>query len=420
VVHARHSLSAVLAEVEPVAAADRALVRELCYGVLRWHPRLEALLQGLLQHPLKARDADVHALLLLGLYQLAYMRVPPHAAVGETVSAVAALGKEWARGLVNGVLRRFQRERERLEDALAADLTATLAHPAWLLEALQDAWPEDWRRVAEAGNQRPPMVLRVNTRRLGRGAYLQQLAGAGMTARSLPGAPQALLLDKPVDVAALPGFARGEVSVQDAGAQLAALLLDLHPGQRVLDACAAPGGKTGHLLELEPGLAEVLAMDRDAERMRRVSATLTRLGLAAQALVADAADPAAWWDGRLFDRILLDAPCSATGVIRRHPDIKVLRRMGDIAAVQSEQARLLEALWPLLGKGGMLLYVTCSVLPQENQHQVVRFLGAHPEAEELPIHASWGRPCAAGRQILSGEAGMDGFYYARLHKKSNT
>jgi 16S rRNA (cytosine967-C5)-methyltransferase len=421
VLSAHRSLSAVLADgaSAAVAGSDRALVRELCYGALRWQPRLEALLKALLQRPLSERDADVHALLLLGLYQLAYLRIPPHAAVTETVSAAAALGKDWARGLVNGVLRRYQREREGLEAGLAADLSAQLAHPMWLLEALRTAWPEDWRRIAAAGNERPPMVLRVDARRLTRDAYVQRLAAVGMTARPMAAAPQALVLDKPVDVAVLPGFGAGEVSVQDAGAQLAATLLDLRPGQRVLDACAAPGGKTGHLLELEPGLAEVLAIDRDVERMQRVTDTLERLGTQARTLVADAGDPAAWWDGRPFDRILLDAPCSATGVIRRHPDIKVLRRAEDVAAMQAEQARLLDALWPLLDKQGMLMYVTCSVLPQENEQQIVRFLSAHPEAVELPIDASWGRSCAAGRQILSGEGGMDGFYYARLHKNGN-
>ncbi len=403
--------------LEQAAPADRALLQALCYGSLRWQPRLEALLGQLLQQPLKAREREVHALLLLGLFQLLEMDLPQHAAVDTTVEAARALKKEWAVRLVNGVLRNFLRRRETLLAALEADPVAAFAHPRWLVQALREAWPDDWQRVLAANNARAPMTLRVNRRRLARTDYLARLAEAGIEAEAHPHAPDALVLATPCDVHALPGFDDGLVSVQDAAAQLAADLLDLRPGQRVLDACAAPGGKTGHMLEREAGLSEVVALDADAGRLRRVDENLQRLGLAATLLAADAGDPEAWWDGRPFDRILLDAPCSATGVIRRNPDIKALRRADDIGALASEQGRLLDALWPLLAHDGMLVYATCSVLPAENHRQVAAFLARRDDAEERPIGASWGRACVHGRQILPGAAEMDGFYYACLGRR---
>lgn len=403
----------VLTKLHP--STERALAQEMCYGMLRWYPRLAAVLDCLLDKPLKARDADVRCLLLLGLYQLIYTRIPDHAAVTETVAAAKALSKPWASGLVNAILRGFLRDRDRLLSEADRDETAATAHPAWLLEEIKTAWPDDWRAIIAANNQRPPMTLRVNARQTRRDDYLAKLAQAGMTASSAPHTTHGVILDQPVDVERLPGFGTGEVSVQDAAAQLAAMLLDVRPGQRVLDACAAPGGKTAHLLELQPDI-DLTALDSDAGRLRRVEENLRRLRLPARVIQGDAALPDAWWDGAPFDRILLDAPCSATGVIRRHPDIKFLRRPEDIDALAQTQTRLLEALWPLLKPGGMLLYATCSILPQENERRITRFLAAHADAAEQVIGAEWGRPVSAGRQILPGEDNMDGFFYARIQK----
>jgi 16S rRNA (cytosine967-C5)-methyltransferase len=406
------ALPPALASVPP---ADRGLTQELCYGTLRWAPRLEALAGRLLEKPLRARDGDVHALLLAGLYQLLYLNVPPHAAVSLTVEATARLKKEWARGLLNGVLRRLQREQEALLAAVDAGDTAALAHPAWLLGRLAQDWPEHWRDIAAANNVRPPMTLRVNRLHGSREQYLERLHQAGIDAGAAAHAPDAVTLETPLTVEALPGFAAGEVSVQDAAAQLAAGLLQLAPGLRVLDACAAPGGKTGHILETCPEV-ELLALDSEAERLKRVEENLMRLGLQAQLRAGDAGDPQAWWDGRPFDRILLDAPCSGSGVIRRHPDIKSLRRPEDITTLAAQQARLLHALWPLLAPGGILVYATCSILAAENAGQVTAFLRDEAQAAELPLATAWGQAVAAGRQILPGENGMDGFYYAVLRK----
>lgn len=410
------SLSAALPPaLQRASAADRPLLQALCYGSLRWLTRLEALAARLLDKPLRTRDRDVHHLLLLGLFQLLYLDIPPHAAVSLTVEAAGALRKPWARGLLNGALRRFLREREALLAAVDESESAALAHPLWLLERLAQDWPQRWRAIAEANNAHPPMTLRVNLRRGDREDALSALAAAGITARPAECSASAVMLDAPVGVERLPGFAEGRLSVQDAAAQLAAGLLQLAPGQRVLDACAAPGGKTGHLLESCPEI-DLLAIDNDATRLERVRDNLQRLELAATLQPGDAGCPDAWWDGRPFDRILLDAPCSGSGVIRRHPDIKHLRRADDIPALAAQQARLLRALWPLLAPGGILVYATCSVFSAENTAQIDTFLDDEPQAQAIPIDAAWGQAAGAGRQILPGECGMDGFYYALLRK----
>lgn len=406
-------LATAAARLEP---ADRGLLAELCYGTLRFAPRLEWWLEQLMKRPLGKRAANIHALLMVGLYQLAETRVPPHAAVAESVEAARALGADWASGLVNAVLRRFQRERDTWIATLdSAPEAPRLAHPGWLLDALRRDWPDDFESVCQANNARAPMTLRVNARRTSVADYRQRLADAGQAAEPHPYAVDALVLAQPVDVADLPGFRDGDVSVQDAAAQLAVDVLTPRADMRVLDACAAPGGKTAHLLERLPGL-NLTAIDADARRLDRVAETLARLGLSASLLAADAAEPADWWDQQVFDAILLDAPCSATGVIRRHPDIKLLRSGRDVARVASQQARLLDALWPLLAPGGRLVYATCSVLADENARQVSAFVQRTPDAGALPLAAGWGRPAGHGRQILPGEAGMDGFFYACLVK----
>lgn len=394
---------------------DRAFAQEQVFGVLRWYPRLRVLLDHLLQQPLRSRDRDVDIVLLLGLYQIQHTRVPAYAAVNGAVELAKSRGKGWAKGLVNGVLRRFLRERATLEQSLENDPRWRYAHPPWLLKALGDAWPGAVDDIARANNHQAPMTLRVNLARGSREAYLEALEDRGLEAHPGRHSASAVVLVEPCPVEALPGFSGGRVAVQDEAAQLAAGLLAPGPGHRVLDACAAPGGKTAHLLEFAPDAA-VVALDRSLERLSRVTDNLARLGLSGDVIAGDAGDPDGWWDGTPFQRILLDAPCSATGVIRRHPDVKVLRRADDIAPLAQGQLHLLEALWPLLAEGGSLLYATCSVLPQENSHVVRGFLARHPEARHVPIPAAWGRPVAVGRQILPGEDEMDGFYYALLHK----
>jgi 16S rRNA (cytosine967-C5)-methyltransferase len=418
VVERGQSLSQLLS-AEPVGCDDprqRALTRELAYGSLRWYYRLDAVLRHLLGRPLKIRDRDLHALLLVGLYQVLIMDMPAHAAVSESVDATHALGKGWARGLVNGVLRNALRSRDDLLEKADVEPAARWSHPGWWVERLRRDWPDQWQDILRENNRRPPMTIRVNRLRQPRADYLAGLRARGIEARSVPHADAALELESPVAVDELPGFRDGVVSVQDAGAQLAAPLLRLDSGQRVLDACAAPGGKTGQILELCTGLDELVAIDSDAQRLARVAENLARLQLDATCVHADAADPAGWWDGRPFDRILLDAPCSASGVVRRHPDIKLLRRDADLQTLAVQQRRLLDALWPLLASGGILLYVTCSVFSQENGEVTAAFLERHTDAREIPADVAWGQVRPVGRQLLPGQDGMDGFYFARLVK----
>jgi 16S rRNA (cytosine967-C5)-methyltransferase len=388
----------------------------MAYGVLRWFHQLDAIATVFIDKPLKEKDRDIHLLLLVGLYQLRHMRVARHAAVTETVEAATTLKKSWAKNFLNACLRSYLRDQARAQAAVAASPSASFSHPDWLIEEIRRDWPEDWETMLAANNERPPMVLRVNRRRQTRDQYLARLAQAGIAAKAMPLTDTAVLMDMPVAVSELPGFSQGDVSVQDTAAQFAAVLLDAQPGERVLDACAAPGGKTGHLLEHTPGLAELVALDKEPARMALIEDNLARLGLGAKLIAGDAENPANWWDGRPFDRILADVPCSATGVIRRHPDIKWRRHPEDLPKLVTTQARLLEGLWPLLKPGGKLLYVTCSILAVENEKQLSAFLVRHPEAQEVMLPMSTGRTRAVGRQILPGEAGMDGFYYACIHK----
>ena len=399
-----------LASAPVVAERDLSLLAALVFGALRWHHRLEWQATRLLTRPLKAEQTELAALLRLGLLQLQELRIPAHAAVSTTVDAAVLLGHRAAAGLVNAVLRRFQREREQLGAELERVPVARFSHPSWLIEAVCRDWPEDWAGILDANNTLAPMWLRVNLRRTSRAAYLERLQAAGIAAVGDAEVTTAVRLDEPQPVDALPGFASGEVSVQDLAAQRAATLLDLRPGQRVLDACAAPGGKTGHMLEACAELAEVWAVDRDAARLDKVADNLRRLELTATLVAGDATVPAEWWDGRQFDRILLDAPCSALGVIRRHPDIKVLRRPQDVARVVKLQQQLLRALWPLLAPGGRLLYATCTVLKRENDEQIAAFRSAEPtiEADMAGV--------VSALQLLPGQAQGDGFYYAWLVK----
>ncbi len=414
------SLSVLLPQhTASLSPADAAFVKELCFGVLRWYFQLHAVLQSLLAKPLRNKDIDVYALLLVGAYQLSHMRTPGHAALSQTVEACRRINKQWATGLVNGVLRKYDRNREALFAALTNN--EQLAHPLWLSERISRAWPADAAAIMHAGNQRPPLTLRVNKLKISRDDYLHELTALDISAHACAFAPQAIIVEAAVGVQSLPGFTAGRVSVQDEGAQLAAALLDLQPSHSVLDACAAPGGKTCHMLELQPQL-QLLGIDIKPQRLERVQENLDRLQLSAQLLAADLGEPESWCRGEkrgeLFDRILLDVPCSATGVIRRHPDIKFLRQEQDIAPLTQTQCKLLQVAWRLLKPGGKLLYSTCSILPDENEHIVGAFVAQTEDAVHQPIHAAWGRECDHGRQLLPQSDTHDGFYYALLNKKT--
>jgi 16S rRNA (cytosine967-C5)-methyltransferase len=391
---------------------------------VRWFFELEACLDGLLDRPGARQDPEVRALMLVGLFQLLHGATPEHAAVSETVEATRSLGRPRAAALVNAILRRFQREREAILAAARRSRAARHAHAEWMLDAFARDWPEQWESIAAAGNAEPPMWLRVNARRGTRDDYRARLADAGLAAEPSACAPEALRLAEPVDVHALPGFADGLVSVQDVAAQLAPRFLAAAAGMRVLDACAAPGGKACHVVELEPALAGLVALDVDAARAGRIESNLARLGLAARVVIGDAADPAGWWDGVPYDRILLDVPCSGTGVIRRRPDIKLLRRAGDVPRFAAQQAALLRSCWGLLAPGGRLVYASCSVLSAENTAVVEAFLAGERSAVEvtesarllLPGALPW-RLAGSGCALPSGAADADGFYYACLEKK---
>lgn len=409
---AGQSLDDVFARMKGLSERDAGFAKTLAYGVLREHRTLSWMVKELLSKP-QAEKTAVHALLCVGLFQLRGLGTPPHAAVGETVNAAEELGEGKARGLVNAVLRRYLREAGGLEESLPRHPSIRLSYPDWLSAALTADWGDDAPWVLASGNERAPLTLRVNRRRISREAWLAKLPAAELEGALVPHAEDAVRLAEPVGVERIPGFAAGEVSVQDASAQLAVDLLALADGQRVLDACAAPGGKTAHILER--AACTVTALDVDAARLARVEENLSRLGLQATVRAADAASPEAWWDGQPFDRILLDAPCSGTGVIRRHPDIKWLRRQGDIPRFAATQAKLLTALWPTLAEGGILVFATCSILRAEGEDVVRAFLAATPDARANPLDVSWGEAQGAGQRIAPG-GDFDGFYYAQLQK----
>ena len=408
------SLTAALdnALIPVESSKDKAFIQALCYGVCRYFYRLDFILNELLDKPIK--DIEIKALALVGLYQLNFMRVKQHAAVSETV--LAAKKKPWAKALVNALLRAYLRQQIALEQKADSSVTASVSHPKWLLKQVEQDWPEQSLQIFQENNRQPPMVLRVNLSLNSRDQYLKALSDQDLEAKAVSFCDSSLILSKPVPVELLPGFNLGYVSVQDTAAQLAANLLDVQAGHRVLDICAAPGGKTLHIIEKQPLLKEIVAVDIDGARLSRVQENLQRLSFSAKLVVGDATRPFEWWDGESFDRILLDAPCSALGVVRRHPDIKILRKPDDIKALQVLQKTILEASWPLLVSGGLLLYATCSILKQENEQQVDGFLATHIDAVEIPIDAVWGRAAQRGRQILTGDSEMDGFYYALIKK----
>lgn len=408
-------LQAVIYKGESLSTAlidnDSPMTSDLCYGSLRWHEPLSFLLNELMAKKLKTKDKDVECLIRLGLYQIIYQKTPDHAAVGETVSALKGLKKPWAKNLVNAVLRNFLRGQEKLLKQKEEYWPAKYAFPQWLLDRIKNAYPENWQNILAESNQRAPMTLRVNVNHQTREQYLAKLTEAEIEANIVESVDTAISLASPQNVFELPGFTNGEVSVQDAAAQRASILLDCHDNMTVLDACAAPGGKTGHILESAKKL-NVIAIDSSESRLKRVHENLERLKLTATVIASDALETDNFAKDILFDRILLDAPCSATGVIRRHPDIKVLRRESDIKQLQLLQSKILDELWKKLKPNGILVYATCSILPDENETQITSFIERHEDAKIIEIPNAQG----SGLQLFPGDDGMDGFYYAKLEK----
>lgn len=421
VVYAGQSLDAAIAAREGlISEDDRSLLRMLCYGTLRHYWRLDNWLHSLLSKPLRKRDRVVQALLLVGLYQVAHMRIPDHAVVSETVAAARHLKRPKLSGLVNACLRRYLRETDGVRSA--SDPQSEWNHPSWIIDALKSDWPNDWQTILTANNERAPMWLRVNASRASAAEYARRLQDASIDSALVDGVADAVRLLNPTPVKDLPGFEAGDVSVQDAAAQIAARWLLSESKSRVLDACAAPGGKSGHMLEIGGDDLSLTAVDNDPSRIFGIEENLARIGRNATIIAADASKPEQWWDGQKFDGILLDAPCSASGVIRRHPDIKLLRRQSDLPRLAQLQGSLLRALWQTLSPGGTLLYVTCSVFTVENDAVVGNFVASQADALEkslLPnnnIRDLMHRK-ACGYQILPGTNGMDGFYYAALQKQ---
>jgi len=398
-------------------AKDKGLLQELCYGVLRYLPELEHDVRQLMDKPLTGKQRLFHFLILVGIYQFKYTRIPDHAAVGETVAAAPILKNKRLKGLINGVLRNFQRQQQDqpankpLPDAIKYN------HPSWFIKKVQHAYPQDWQDILSANQQKPPMWLRVNQQHHNIAEYLELLLQADIKVTLVDEFSGAIQLSSAQDVNNLPGFEQGWVSIQDGAAQQAAILLNAQSGENILDCCAAPGGKTCHILEQTNNIT-MTAIDLAPQRLTRVTENLTRLHLNANVIAGDAANPQDWWDGKPFDRILLDAPCSGTGVIRRHPDIKWLRKASDIKVLTQLQQQILTSIWPLLKVGGTLIYATCSLLPEENSEQIDSFLNNTDNAELIKITQENSETEKIGWQILPNEKGMDGFYYASI-KKTN-
>lgn len=411
-----------------VAENDHGLLNELAFGTCRWFQYLESELAKLLQKPIKRKDRIARYLLIVGLYQLRFMRVPAHAAINETVSAAEALEVKHLTGLINAILRNYARSfssvdserpecKSQKEGHREIDSPTHASHPQWIIDKLAGNWPDHYQAILAANNVKAPLTLRVNSLKTSRDDFLQLLEKHEISAIKTEYAPHGVTLETPRDVTSLPGYKEGLFSVQDEAAQLCTTLLDLAPGQSVLDACAAPGGKTTAIIEAGKGQVAVTALDSDERRLVRVHENLNRLQQQANVLCGDARQPECLGEGALFDRLLIDAPCSATGVIRRHPDIKLLRKETDIAPLANVQLSILQALWPRLKPGGRLLYATCSVFPQENTRIIERFIKMQDNAVDITIETSWGIPCLYGRQLLPKIGGHDGFYYACIQKQ---
>jgi 16S rRNA (cytosine967-C5)-methyltransferase len=391
---------------------DRALLMALLSDGARWWLRFDAALDHLLDKPLRRKEPEVHALLVLGLVQLEVLELQDYAAVAATVEATRALNRPRLSGLVNAVLRRWQRERETLLAKLDAQPETRYAMPSWLVDTLSKDWPARADDIFADSNREPPLMLRANRRRIARDALVEQLRAESYVVEAHPWLADGIVLPHSTDVTRMPGFAEGLFAVQDGAAQVAADVADISNGQRVLDACAAPGGKACHLLERAD--ISLTALEFDAGRAQRIRQNLDRLGLQANVQIGDAGDPSGWWDGKSFDRILIDAPCSATGVMRRRPDVRLHRRASDIGPLVAQQQRILSALWPLLAPGGRLVYITCSLLRAENEAVIENFLASHSDVDVLPLTLPVGQTAATGWQILPGDGDLDGMYYAVL------
>lgn len=404
-----------LSQLMPSSIDIAPMTKELCFGFCRHYFRLQAIAYCLLKK--RPKEDQIWIALLMGLYQLHYMNQPDYAVVKETVALLEKTQNSWAKGLINGVLRNFCRQKTEVLEKLNTDPFFLHGQPHWLLKRLKTDWPDNWHEIAQANDSHPPMTLRVNKQKSSVSNYLHILNQAGIAASAHPVATEAITLDSPCPVQQLPGFSEGLVSVQDAAAQLAVSLLSLKPGLRILDACCAPGGKTCHILETEPELSTCDALDIDSKRLDRVRENLNRLNVHAHLISGDASTPETWWDGQLYDRILLDAPCSATGVIRRHSDIKLLRTNEEIKWITQIQHKMLRALWPLLAPNGLMVYATCSILTAENEQQIAEFVTDTKECKLIRGNWAWGHPSNYGQQIFPGEYGMDGFFYAILSKQ---
>lgn len=407
VVFQHYSLSDVLDGQKN--AKNAGLIQELSYGTIRWFSQLHSLANQLLHSPLPPKHQDILCLFAVGLYQLMHTRIPVYAAISETVNGAKHLQKAWATGLLNKTLRLFLQRREILMSSCMNDPAIFYSHPEWLIEILERAWPEHWQNICSANNHKPPLFIRVNAQKKSRTEYLKTLIENKIEASEIPEVAQALQITHPISAEKLPGFLRGDCSIQDLAGQRVVELLDLKSDIRVLDACAAPGSKTCHILELEPKLTKLIAIDIDPQRLNRIQQNIARLGLSesnVELISANAVEPKSWWDGILFDRILIDAPCSGTGVIRRHPDIKMLRVAEDIPQYTEQQLLLLKNLWPLLAVNGKLVYTTCSVIPEENDQVIQQFISTLVDEYRLELN----------QQLLPEDNGPDGFYYAVIRK----
>jgi len=424
------SLSTQLARHQTDVANEHIpLLKELCFGVCRQYPTLNSVALSLLAHPFEEKDTDLYATLLLGLYQLTYMNTPDHAAVHETVEACRLLKKDWATKLMNAVLRRYQREEHEILDNLSSMPSIEYNQPKWLVKRINKHWPDDLEQIIEASNTHPPMCIRVNESRVSRETYQKMLKDKGIESEAGKFSTSALYLQIAVRVGQLPNFEEGFASVQDEAAQLSAHILSPKSGEKILDACAAPGGKTGHLLEKgnnsENEGVELTAVELEPWRMEKIESNLERLGYSAHLICADAGDLDAWWEGEQFDKILLDVPCSATGVIRRNPDIKINRKPADINELVVIQREILTQVWKTLKPGGFMLYATCSFMPEENEYQVNQFLETQLDANEVKLNTlnndakiEWGIEVSHGRQMFPTLESHDGFYYCLLQKAS--
>lgn len=418
VIHEKRSLNTLFNPVT-IEEKQKALIQELIYGTLRWYYQIKPIAERLLQSPLKPKNRDVLCLLLTGLYQLIHMNIPEYAVVSETVEATKALKKPWAKALINKTLRRFLREKNEMLNVINHSLSSRYAHPSWLIQNIKKSWPHHWQAILNANNQQAPLFLRINQQKITRNDYLKLLKEKNIDAIPIQELPYAIQLKKSAPIHQLPGFNEGYIYVQDISGQFAAMLLDVKPHQYVLDACAAPGSKTTHILEIAPKVKKLVAIDKDPTRLKKIPENVDRLGLPHHVLkliLADATNTKQWWTGEKFDRILLDAPCSGTGIIRRHPDIKILRKESDLSQLTKKQQNLLQSLWPLLAEGGKLLYSTCTVLPEENEMIIKNFLSQQTNAAVIPLTIKSGLALSVGYQLLPNNNNHDGFYYSLLNK----